>query len=62
MLYVEKDLAAIAKAVFDQWEVKREKLQHTYLYASNARLTPREIASAIEKGMIVPVNYSRTKY
>jgi hypothetical protein len=62
MLYVEKDLAAISKAVFDQWEQKQDKLNHTYLYASNARLTPLDIRSAIEKGMIALVNYSWTKY
>ncbi|KAJ6088370.1 hypothetical protein N7486_009631 [Penicillium sp. IBT 16267x] len=57
MLYVEKDLAAISKAVFDQWEQKQDKLNHTYLYASNARLTPLDISSAIEK-----VSGRRTTY
>ncbi|KAL2012623.1 hypothetical protein VTN00DRAFT_148 [Thermoascus crustaceus] len=49
MLYVEKDLSAIAKAIFDNWESKREQLHHAYLYACNARLSPTEITSAIEK-------------
>ncbi|KAL1969956.1 hypothetical protein VTN77DRAFT_7466 [Rasamsonia byssochlamydoides] len=49
MLYVEKDLAAIVKAIFDNWDSKREKLLHAYLYASNARVTPTDITSAIEK-------------
>lgn len=49
MLYVEKDLAAIVKAIFDNWDSKREKLLHSYLYASNARVAPTDITSAIEK-------------
>jgi len=49
MLYVEKDLSGITKAIFDHWESKHAELNYAYLYASNARLSPREVASAIEK-------------
>jgi hypothetical protein len=51
MLYVEKDLAAITKAVFDAWESKRKQLEYAYLYASNARLSPSDITAVIEKGI-----------
>lgn len=50
MLYVEKDLSAITKAIFDQWDSKKETLRYMYLYATNARISPQEIAEVIEKG------------
>ncbi|KAH9942071.1 NAD(P)-binding protein [Amylocystis lapponica] len=49
MLYVEKDLAAIAKAVFDRWDARRDALNHQYLYAADARVSPREIAASVHK-------------
>ncbi|KAL1885703.1 hypothetical protein Plec18167_001198 [Paecilomyces lecythidis] len=49
MLYVEKDLSTIVKAIFDQWDTKHEDLNHKYLYAMNARVAQREITEAIEK-------------
>lgn len=50
MLYVEKDLSAIVKAVFDVWPEKSEELKWTYLHATNARLTPTHVIRAAEKG------------
>jgi hypothetical protein len=34
MLFVEKDLSAIAKAVFDQWDSKKDELTHVSLNSS----------------------------
>lgn len=49
MLYVEKDLSGIAKAVFDQWDTKKAQLTHKYLYCTNARVSPNEILSCVER-------------
>ncbi|KZT04881.1 NAD(P)-binding protein [Laetiporus sulphureus 93-53] len=49
MLYVEKDLSAVAKAVFDQWEEKKDELSHQYLYVTNARIAPMDIAASVKK-------------
>ncbi|OAL30871.1 hypothetical protein AYO20_08564 [Fonsecaea nubica] len=49
MLYVEKDLSAIVKAIFDQWEEKKEELDGAYLQASNARVRPKDIVAAAKK-------------
>ena len=50
MLYVEKDLSAIVKAVLDAWPERRDELKWKYLHASDARLTPADIVRAAEKG------------
>jgi NmrA-like family len=52
MLYVEKDLSAIVKAVFDQWEKQQNELNGKYLQASNARVRPVDIVSSVEKGKV----------
>ncbi|KAH8690532.1 NAD(P)-binding protein [Talaromyces proteolyticus] len=49
MLYVEEDLADIAKAIFDKWETQKEQIRHAYLYASNGRFSPNDIVGIIEK-------------
>ncbi|KAH8810939.1 NAD(P)-binding protein [Xylogone sp. PMI_703] len=49
MLYVEKDLSAVVKAVFDQWESEKETLNHKILYCASSRVTPGEIIDCIEK-------------
>jgi len=51
MLYVEKDLAAIVKAVFDHWDVRKDELDGQYLQASSARITPKEVCMAAEKSI-----------
>jgi hypothetical protein len=52
MLYVEKDLSAIVKAVFDQWEKQQNELNGKYLQASNARVRPVDIVSSVQKGKV----------
>jgi hypothetical protein len=52
MLYVEKDLSAIVKAVFDQWDKQQNELNGKYLQASNARVRPLDIVSSVEKGKV----------
>lgn len=49
MLFVEKDLAGIAKAVLDQWEEKRDRLNHQYLYCTDARISPQEILDCVQR-------------
>lgn len=51
MLYVQKDLSAITKAVLDNWDTKKDELNHEYLYAANARVSPREIVACIKRGI-----------
>ena len=50
MLYVKKDLSAVTKAVFDQWESRKNELNHNYLYVANARVTPLDILASVKKG------------
>ncbi|KAL1939177.1 hypothetical protein VTO73DRAFT_10218 [Trametes versicolor] len=49
MLYVQKDLGAVTKAVFDHWDVRKHSLNHQYLYCANARLTPLDILASVKK-------------
>ncbi|CAG9997098.1 unnamed protein product [Clonostachys byssicola] len=48
-LYVEKDLSAVCKAIFDQWETKKSSLDGKYFLACGARETMRDINAIIEK-------------
>lgn len=50
-LYVEKDLSAVCKALFDQWETKKADLDGKYFLASGARETMGQIQATIEKSM-----------
>ena len=54
MLYVDKDLSAIVKAVFDSWPERKVELQWKYLHACDARLTPSDVIRAAEKGELLP--------
>ena len=54
MLYVKKDLSAVTKAVFDQWESRKGELNHNYLYVANARVTPLDILTSVKKGRPEP--------
>ncbi|RDL37670.1 Uncharacterized protein BP5553_05103 [Venustampulla echinocandica] len=49
MLYVERDLSALAKAVFDQWDSKKNELNHKILYCANARVSAGDIIACIER-------------
>ncbi|PVH77021.1 NAD(P)-binding protein [Cadophora sp. DSE1049] len=48
-LYVEKDLAAVCKAIFDQWEDKKSSLDGKYFLASGARETQGQINEVLER-------------
>ncbi|CZR63525.1 uncharacterized protein PAC_13422 [Phialocephala subalpina] len=49
MLYVEKDLSAIVKAVFDQWDSKKNLLNHKILYCADSRVSAGDIIECIER-------------
>ncbi|CDO70330.1 hypothetical protein BN946_scf184843.g19 [Trametes cinnabarina] len=49
MLYVQRDLSAVTKAVFDNWDSRKEELNHQYLYVANARVTPLDILASVKK-------------
>lgn len=49
MLFVERDLSNIVKAIFDQWEEKKDQLNHQYLYCTDARISPDEIISCVSR-------------
>ncbi|KAI8982946.1 NAD-P-binding protein [Trametes punicea] len=49
MLYVQKDLSAVTKAVFDNWDARKDELNHQYLYVANARVTPLNILASVKK-------------
>jgi hypothetical protein len=48
-LYVEKDLGAVCKVVFDLWDTRKTELDGKYLLASGARETPRQMMNVLEK-------------
>lgn len=50
MVWVEKDLSAIVKAVFDNWETKKLELNYQHLFASSGRVTYADLVRLIEKG------------
>ena len=49
MVYVQKDLSTVTKAVFDNWAARKGELNHRYMYVANARVTPREILASVKK-------------
>lgn len=49
MLYVEKDLSGVVKAVFDRWDSNKHELNHKVLYCASARVSPGDIIAIIEK-------------
>ncbi|OGE53436.1 hypothetical protein PENARI_c008G05275 [Penicillium arizonense] len=57
-LYVEKDLGAVCKAVWDQWDDKKNGLDGKYLLAAGAHETPRYMAQVLEKVSGKKVEYS----
>ncbi|KAH7412949.1 hypothetical protein BKA64DRAFT_616561 [Cadophora sp. MPI-SDFR-AT-0126] len=48
-LYVEKDLGAICKAIYDQWDTKKSSLDGKYFLASGARETQGQINEVLER-------------
>ena len=49
MLYVEKDLALISMAIFDHWDEKKDQLNQKILYCADARVSPDDVISVVEK-------------
>jgi len=49
MLYVEKDLSGIVKAIFDQWDTKKNELNHKVLYCADSRVSPGDIIACLER-------------
>ena len=49
MLYVQRDLSAVVKAVFDHWDTRKDELNHQYLYVANARVTAQDILASVKK-------------
>ncbi|KAK5052510.1 hypothetical protein LTR84_002374 [Exophiala bonariae] len=62
MLWVERDLAAIVKAILTRWETTREELLYQHLYAMDAVRTPHEICAIIEQGSNFPPTSEQTKH
>jgi hypothetical protein len=52
MLYVEKDLSAVVKAVFDRWDSKKNELNHKILYCADARVSANDIIECIKRGIV----------
>ena len=50
MLWVERDLAAVCKAIFDNWDLRKDDLNHQYLFASSVRMSCNELVAIIQKG------------
>lgn len=49
MLFVEKDLSGVVKAVLDRWGAQRDRLAHRYLYCTDARVSPNDILACVER-------------
>jgi hypothetical protein len=50
MVWVERDLAGVVKAVFDNWDRRKDELRYRHLYAMDAVHTPREVCDVIQRG------------
>ena len=50
MLWVEKDLAAAAKAVFDRWDSTNNALNHQEFLIAGLRTSIGDVRKLIEKG------------
>ena len=50
MLYVQKDLSAITKAIFDHWDTRKDELNNLYLYAATTRYCPLDILASVKRG------------
>lgn len=49
MLFVEKDLSGVAKAVLDRWAAQKDQLCHRYLYCADARVSPSDILACVAR-------------
>lgn len=50
-LYVEKDLSGIVKGIFDNWDTKKDELNHKVLYCADARVSPSDVIAILERRM-----------
>ncbi len=50
MLWVQRDLSTIVKAIFGNWDARKQELLHQYVYAMDAIHTPKEVCQTIERG------------
>ncbi|KIW76352.1 hypothetical protein Z517_11098 [Fonsecaea pedrosoi CBS 271.37] len=57
MVWVEKDLAGVTKAIFDNWDQRKDELRYRHLYAMDAIHTPREICDVINRVTGLPTKY-----
>ncbi|ETN40386.1 uncharacterized protein HMPREF1541_04663 [Cyphellophora europaea CBS 101466] len=57
MVWIEKDLSAIVKAVLDEWDAKKDELNHQYLFASSGRVTYSDLVHLIQKVSGKPTKY-----
>ena len=51
MVWIEKDLSAVAQAVYDSYESRQSKLKHKHHFVSGGRITYNDMTEIIEKGM-----------
>ena len=50
MVWIEKDLSAVAKAVYDNYESRQSELKHKHHFVSGGRITYNDMTKTIEKG------------
>jgi hypothetical protein len=53
MLWVELDLAAAAKGLFDQWDTRKEDLRHQELVIAGIRTTTGQVRNLIEQSLLL---------
>ncbi|KAK4944628.1 hypothetical protein LTR10_016062 [Elasticomyces elasticus] len=57
MLWVQRDLGVIVKAILDNWDTRKKDLVYQHFYAMDAIHTPTEVCSTIESVTGTPTKY-----
>ncbi|KIV87921.1 hypothetical protein PV11_03437 [Exophiala sideris] len=57
MLWVQRDLGVIVKAILDNWDTRKKELVYQHFYAMDAIHTPTEVCSMIESVTGTPTRY-----
>lgn len=54
MVWIERDLSAVAEAIYCNWDSKQAELKHKHHFVSGGRITYDDMTKAIEKGTSLP--------
>ena len=54
MVWIERDLSAVAAAVYNNYESRQSELKHKQHFVSGGRITYNDMTETIEKGTGLP--------